>query len=156
MEVDAFLADSVVSAEGKLYAQGAGWSTIAVSSLPARHPRIGIGIIIRVPYTATNTPHRQEIRLEDGDGHELPLAEQTPGQQGTGTPLYRVGTDFNLGRPAYLRPGDEQLVPVAVNIDGLVFAQTGNYRFVVSVDGEDSKTLGLRVHETGQGGTVLL
>ncbi|MGI0156465.1 MAG: DUF6941 family protein, partial [Thermoplasmata archaeon] len=83
MEVDAFLADSVVSAEGKLFAQGAGWSTLAVQALPARHPRIGMGIIVRVPYTATNSPHHQEVRFEDGDGSEIPLTEGSGGEAGT-------------------------------------------------------------------------
>lgn len=57
MEVDAFLADSIVSAEGKLYVQGAGWNKIQATSFPFRHSRIGIGVIIHVPYTATNQVH---------------------------------------------------------------------------------------------------
>ena len=49
IELDAFLADSVASVQGKLYALGAGWNRIAVALFPARHDRVGIGLLFRVP-----------------------------------------------------------------------------------------------------------
>jgi hypothetical protein len=151
VEVDAFLADSVVAAEGKLFVQGGAWSTLAVQSLPARHPRIGIGIIIRVPYTETNSPHRQEIRLEDSDGRELSLTEGSSREGGSPA---RPATDFNIGRPAFLLPGEDQLIPIAMNLDGFVFERAGMYRFVISIDGKDVKSLPLRVHEASEGGSL--
>ncbi len=149
MELDAFLADSVVNAEGKLYALGAGWSAVAVTALPARHPRIGIGMIFRVPYTETNKVHRPEIRLEDGDGHEMAIGDAPPGSETPDGKIYRVSTEFNVGRPAQLQPGDDQLVAMAVNIDGLVFERADSYRFVISIDGNDAKSLPLRVQFAG-------
>jgi len=49
IELDAFLADSVASVQGKLYALGAGWNRISVALFPARHDRIGIGLLFRLP-----------------------------------------------------------------------------------------------------------
>ncbi len=49
IELDAFLADSVASVQGKLYALGAGWNRIAVALFPARHDRVGIGLLVRIP-----------------------------------------------------------------------------------------------------------
>ena len=67
MEVDGFLADSVVVAEGKLYAQGAGWNTISVQSLPAVHdrvlarPRSSVSVPVSVP-TRRNRRARTRCR----------------------------------------------------------------------------------------------
>src|SRR5438477_533073 len=72
MDVDAFLADSVVVADGKLFAQGAGWNMISVQGLPAQHDRIGIGLIIAVPYTETNKEHAFSLHLETEDGDRRP------------------------------------------------------------------------------------
>ena len=106
MEVDAFLADSVVVAEGKLFVQGAGWNTLNVQSLPAVHDRVGIGMIIDVPYTATNQEHGFSLHLETEDGEQLPLGDAPPGME---TPDGRVRTIegvFNVGRPPTLVAGD--------------------------------------------------
>jgi hypothetical protein len=141
MEIEAFLADSVVSAEGKLYVQGAGWNVITAPGFPTRHPRIGIGVIVSVAYNETNTEHHLAVRLEDEDGQELPFS----GQGGEETARARVGADFNVGRPANLPPGEEQIIAMAINLDGLVFQHPGRYQLVVAVDGDDLKKLGFRL-----------
>jgi hypothetical protein len=56
-----------------------------------------------------------------------------------------IGGQFNVGRPPTLKPGDEQVVPFAVNINGLSFEKAGNYRFVISIDGDDTKELPFRL-----------
>jgi len=139
--VDAFLADSVAVADGKIYAQGAGWNVINTRVLPTAHDRIGIGIIVRVPYTSTNQLHRWELRLEGADGQQLPLGDNPAGEG----KVRAIGGQFNVGRPPMLQPGDEQVVPFAMNVNGLPFEQAGAYRFVVSVDGSDVKELPFRV-----------
>lgn len=156
MEVDAFLADSVVSAEGKLYAQGAGWDTVVAPSLPSRHPRVGVGVIVRVPYTATNEDHAAEVHLEDGDGHSLPLGEAPPGIPTEDGRIYRLGSQFKLGRPPHLLPGQDQVVALAFNFDGLVFERADLYRFVVAVDGVDVKNLALSIRQAGPSGTFVV
>jgi hypothetical protein len=141
IEVDAFLADSVVVAEGKIYAQGAGWNVINASRVPTRHDRIGVAFVVRVPYTATNQDHTFELRLEDADGRRLTFGDDPEGQGR----IEALGSQFNVGRPPTLKPGDEQVVPFAVNINGLPLEKAGNYRFVISIDGDDVKELPFRV-----------
>jgi len=156
MEVEAFLADSVVTSEGKLYVQGGGWNIIHTAAVPTHHPRVGIGMIVRIPYTATNQPHKFELRLEDEDGNELPLGKSPPGagpQREEGT-ISRIGGEFNVGRPAGIYPGEEQLLPFAINLDGLRFEKIGAYRFVLDVDGEQVKVLPFRVNQVQQGGPI--
>lgn len=153
MTVDAFLADSVVVAESKLYVQGAGWNGIFSPAFPARHPRLGIGAIIHVPWTATNHMHSLEVRIEDADGHLLQLAPAREDATGPGIEdgaLRRLRGDFNVGRPPMLQAGDEQVVPIAINLDGLEFPAPGTYRVVVSIDGTDLRHLPLRMNLVGR------
>jgi hypothetical protein len=148
MEVDAFLCDSIAAAEGKLYAQGAGWNTIFSSAFPARHSRVGIGVLIRVPYTETNKAHQFEIRLEGSDGQRVALGEAPPGGQSDDGKLYAIGGEFNVGRPPLIVPGESQMVPLAVNLDGLTFDRPDSYSFTISIDGDEMKRLTLRLQLT--------
>lgn len=147
-EVDAFLADSVALADGKLYALGAGWNIINTPVIPFRYTRIGIATLIRVPYTATNETHVVECRLEDADGRAVDLGD-APSGSGPDSKIRSIRTEFNVGRPPGLPAGDEQVVPWPLNFDGLVFAQADRYRFVISVDGVDMTTLSFRVLKSG-------
>src|SRR2546426_1788194 len=144
-EVEGFLADSVVVADGKLYVQGAGWNVIYTQALPMRHPRVGIGLVVRVAYTATNQVHNFTVRLEDQDGTEIGLAQPPPDTEAPDGPVTRIQGQFNIGRPPFLRPGDEQLIPFAINFDGLEFERADRYSFVVEIDGEEAKRLPFRV-----------
>ena len=145
MEATALLADSVVVAEGKLFVQGAGWDQINTFQLPTRHPRLGIALVIRVPYTETNIQHNFELRLEDPDGKMVPLGEAPPGTTEDGK-VRRLGGQFTVGRPPQLGAGDEQVVPIAVNLDGLQFGLSGTYRIVLAVDGADVETVPFRIN----------
>jgi hypothetical protein len=145
MEVDAFLADSVVSAEGKLYVQGGGWNVVYAPVLPFRFARIGVGMIIRIPYTATNQAHQFEIFLRDADGNELPLGEAPPGVETEDGKIRRIGGEFNVGRPPTLEAGDEQLVALALNLDSLQFDSANRYEVVIMLDGTEVKNLGFRL-----------
>jgi hypothetical protein len=145
MDVEAFLADSVVVAEGKLFAQGAGWNTINVNALPAQHDRIGIGLILTVPYTETNQEHAFSLHLETEDGERLPLGDAPPGMDTPDGRMRRIEGVFNMGRPPTLVAGDEQVIPLAINLNGLPFEAPGRYTFVVEVDGQEVKRLPFRV-----------
>ncbi len=147
LAAEAFLADSVVvTADGKLYVQGGAWNVLSTPVLPYRHPRIGIAMILRVPYEmATPEPVTFSVRLEDADGSEVPIGDAPPGVNTPDGKLRRIGGQFVVGRPPGIQQGDEQLVPVALNGDGLVFAKAGIYRFVLEINGQDVKSMRFRV-----------
>jgi hypothetical protein len=149
MQLEAMLADSVASSEGKLYVQGGGWNVINVAKVPIRHPRIGIALIVRVPYTATNQMHKFELYLQDADGNELPLAD-APEAEAPDEKIRRLGGQFNVGRPPTLQPGDEQLIPLAINLDGLTFDRADSHKFVIELDGSPEKELSFRVNQVLQ------
>jgi len=144
MEVDAFLADSVEAVNGKIYALGAGWDMVSVARFPTRHPRIGLGILIRVPYNATNEQHKVEVGLHDADGRVHPFAKNAANPD---EKLENLTAGFKIGRPPHLIPGDSQVVPLAMNLDGMVFETAGSFSFVISIDGTEVKRLPLRMVE---------
>jgi uncharacterized protein DUF6941 len=133
IELDGFLADSVAAVQGKLYALGAGWNRIGVAQFPARHDRVGIGLLFRVPAGMAAEPRRFELRLLGPDGTELTLGTGPEG------PINRIGGEFTAGG------SEEQIVPIALNLNGLALPATGAYRVVISVQGADVKTLAFTV-----------
>jgi hypothetical protein len=144
MEIDAFLADSAESVQGKIYALGIGWNTILVNQFPATHPRVALGITIHVPYTATNVNHTLNVSLvnEDGNKQVLGIAADGFGQP---EPVLDLKADFNLGRPPMLPQGDEQIVAMSMVLDQMMFPLPGMLAWVLEVDGTELKRLPMRV-----------
>jgi hypothetical protein len=150
VEVDAFLADSVVVADNKIYAQGAGWDTIFTGGFPTKQPRIGVGVILRIPWTATNRMHKFSIQIVDQDGHQIPLGDAPPGANLPDNKVRELTGQFNVGRPPALVAGDSQIVPIAVNLDGLVFSGPNSYSVLITVDDEVMRRLPIRIRTVVQ------
>ncbi|WNM25521.1 hypothetical protein RN607_05255 [Demequina capsici] len=149
MRVNAFLCDSAEVVQGKIYALGAGWNVINVRSFPAVHRRLTLAATVHVPFTATNEPHRFEVKLvtEDGKDHAIGLRM---GEDGKPVPVHGVGGEFTLGRPVQLVDGDEQVAPFAFPFDGLRFTEPGMFSWVLSIDGEEAARLAMRVQQAPQ------
>ncbi len=137
----AMLCDSAAAVEGKLYIQGGGWNAIAAATMPLTAPRIGLALLLEVPYGDTERRHQLSLGLVDEDGSVMPLGPMVDGQR---TTHLQIG--FEVGRPAELPPGDTQLLPFALNIDGYAFTRPGGYLFVLAVDGQELIRLRFRVH----------
>src|SRR5437879_3786386 len=91
------VADAVAAAEGKLYIHGAGWDNVLTQIFPATLT-MAVAILLRIPWGETNEAHILELDILDADGHSI--LPNPPG------PLR--GT-VNVGRPATLEPGDDQV-----------------------------------------------
>lgn len=141
MEIDAFLADSAESVQGKLYAIGIGWNSIVARGFPFSQSRISLGITVQVPYTETNEQHTLAVHLEDEDGRRKQLG--VSGQEGA--PIAELRSSFTVGRPAGLPAGDAQLISFAMNFDQLPFESPGMYNWVISIDDSAAKRLPMRV-----------
>ncbi len=142
--VDAMLADSAVTADGKLYLQGSGWNMINAQAFPFQVPRIGIGLVIGVPYGETNRNHTFQIKFSGDDG-PLPLGRGVNPQSGQVEGVMEISGQFNLGRPPTIQPGDRQAMAVAMNFDGLVFDKPGAYSFGIWIDQTEINHLPFRV-----------
>lgn len=144
--VDAMLCDSAATADGKLYVQGGGWNMLGTTSFPLQQSRIGLAVVIGVPYTATNQNHRLNIHLEHEDGRKIPLGSPSRAERPADeSPADCIGGQFNIGRPTTIQPGDAQFLPFAINLDQLRFDAPGGYAFVIQIDGDEVKRLAFRV-----------
>ena len=135
VRVDMLLADAVALREdGKLDAQGAGWNLLRADALPAVHPRIGLGLLLRVPAGDGSATHALEVRLEDPAGAELPL---TLAPAGAGPGSRRIRASFAVDPPPPGAAMAEQMLAFALNVEAVPLEQAGAYRFVAAVDGRD-------------------
>ena len=51
-----------------------------------------------------------------------------------------------------LVPGDDQIIPIAVNLDGLEFSEPNAYSVVISIDDTDMRRLPMRVQRDSASG----
>ncbi|WP_144016024.1 hypothetical protein [Demequina sp. NBRC 110052] len=144
MRINAFLCDTAEVVQGKIYALGAGWNVINVRSFPAVHRRLTLAATVSVPFTATNESHRFEVKLLTEDGKEYPIGLRM-GDDGKPQPVHGVAGEFTMGRPPALVDGDEQIAPFAFPFDGLQFREAGMFSWVISIDGEETARLPMRV-----------
>lgn len=142
MEIDAFLADSAESVQGKLYAIGIGWNSIFSTGFPFAQSRIALGITVQVPYNETNESHTIAVHLEDEDGRRKQLGMSAPDN----APIAEIRSSFNVGRPPQLQAGDAQMISFAMNFDQLPFENPTMYNWVISIDDVATKRLPMRVN----------
>jgi hypothetical protein len=142
IEVDGFLADAVSGVDGKLYALGAGWNRIFVPMFPARHDRIGVGLLFHLAAGTTSTRRRFGLRIETPAGSALQLASGPAG------PVISIDGEFTAGGP------EDAIVPIAIQLDGVPLETPGAYAVIVSVDGEEVKRLPFVVTTHAAAGTA--
>ena len=129
MEVEAFLADSVQAAGGKLHALGIGWRVIQAPAIPARHDRIGIGLIVRTAPDEAGQ-HTLTLSLLDPEGADRAFGAHGPLQA------------------TFSSPAGQGTATLALNLDGIVFETEGDHTFVVAIDGPAVTRLSFRVQTT--------
>ncbi|HJX08408.1 MAG TPA: hypothetical protein VJ736_10095 [Actinomycetota bacterium] len=126
MEIDAFLADSVQAAGGKLHALGIGWQVIQASAFPVRHDRIGLGLVVRTTPDEAGA-HTLSISLVDPKGEARSFGDK-PSFEAT-----------------FASPDGEGTATLALNLDGLVFEIEGAHTIVLGIDGAEAARLPFRV-----------
>ncbi len=135
VRVEAFLADAVQAVGGKLSALGIGWSTLSAPRFPARHDRIALGIVLRIPPEEATGSHHLTVRLLGPTGAARPL-----GRRPDGSELAELDAPFSVQSTEV-----EATATFALNLDGLVFEEPGGYAFVLAVDGQERERLSFRV-----------
>jgi hypothetical protein len=117
----ALLADAVQVLQGKLYVLGGGWNTLFVVEFPARHPSVGVGLRVRVPWSWTEQPLRIGIDLQDEDG-----ARMLPGPP--------ISQTVKVSRPQGMPDGSDVVLARSFTFNNLVFPKSGSFSFVISLD----------------------
>jgi Family of unknown function (DUF6941) len=125
MKVTMLLADSAQAVDGKLYILGGGWSVIGPE------PSIfGIAIKIEVPWDQSNVIHKLKLTLLDSD--DQPIVGETP----EGPKPIEVHADFEVGRPAGLKPGTPIDFPMAINFAPLPLEPGQRFVWRLEIDGK--------------------
>src|SRR5438552_1521980 len=100
---------------GKLYVTGGAVNLVATPSVDPPHPvALFAAVIVTVPWQAHNQAHRLRLRLEDEDGHVVPLAGVESSASADEEDRGAYLAQFNVGRPPVLQAGDETLVPLVI------------------------------------------
>ena len=127
----AMVADAVQAVAGKLYVIGGGWDTLFVRSFPARHPTMGIGLRIRVPWSHVDE-FTLSVDLVDEDGASLfkgkALAQKIKVNR---TPTMAAGSDLGVMR--------------AFTFNNLIFLKEGGYAFRIAVNDVEVSRLRFRI-----------
>ena len=122
MEVEwLMLADRAEVIGNKLYAMGGGWDVLTVNTpLPLLQP-CGIAVSFVVDWNDdTNRPH--DVSVDD-------ITED-------GQTIWSMGGRIEVGRPAGIRPGQEQHFQIAANVP-LTISELGTYVLVARIDEQD-------------------
>ena len=133
MKVTMLLADYVQVSDGKLIVIGGGWSLTGPDPTP-----FGIAILVHVPWDQANRRHTLRLELIDADGRAVTVPG--PGaveDEEEGEPIVFLNDiEFEVGRPAGIKPGTPLEFPVAVNSGPLPLEPGGRYEWRLSINGE--------------------
>lgn len=117
------LVDAAQVANGKLYILGGGWARLTATQTPVTRS-FETAIRVVVPWTETNRPHSFELHLENEDGQALLE--------------HPVSAEIRVGRPATLKDGTDQVVPLALKLGPVTLEREGRYALILRQEGEET------------------
>ena len=126
------LADYVQVSDGKLTVIGGGWSLTGPDPAP-----FGIAILVHVPWDLANRRHTLRLELIDADGRPV-IAPSSEGAGDDAPIVFLNDVEFEVGRPAGIKPGTPLELPLAVNSGPLPLEPGGRYEWRLSINGEGS------------------
>jgi hypothetical protein len=128
-----FPADHAAAESGKVYASGAYWGTLHFPAFPAVLPSMALVAVVQQPFSAAHADHEFAIALEDADGKEQGLD---------------IRGSFRAAPGLESRYGEPNVIPITVPIHGLPFEGTGDFAFVLKVDGNELARYPIRVMQS--------
>lgn len=129
------LADAATVADGKLYIHGAGWDNVLATTFPTTLTATA-AILMRIPWAETNEEHILSLDIHDADGHSILPKEPGP---------FRGA--LNIGRPANIEAGDDQVFPLSINLNGTAIERVGRHAVVLEIDGHEVARAPFRVKQ---------
>lgn len=146
VKVTMLLADYAQVSDGKLTVIGGGWSITGPEPVP-----FGIAILVHVPWDQANRRHVLRLELLDTDGNAVMLETD----EGEEAPIvFFDDVEFEVGRPAGVKPGTPLELPLAINSGPLPLDPGGRYEWRLLIDGEtdDDWRLAFSVREEPEAG----
>ncbi|MFE9604770.1 DUF6941 family protein [Streptomyces hokutonensis] len=137
MEATIFICDYAQVNNNKLYVTGAAINLLASPTVEPPHPiNVWAAALVTLPWQAHNQPHRLVISLLDEDGQKVPLTVPDPNYQLPADQEGSVVAQFNAGRSAFMQPGDDTLMPLAIPLSVQV-PDLGGYKVSLEIDGTE-------------------
>ncbi len=131
MKVTMLLADYAQVADGKLTVVGGGWSLTGPDP-----PPFGIAILVHVPWDQANQRHTIRLELVDADGAPVTVT----GDDGEEAAIvFLDDVEFEVGRPAGIKPGTPLELPIAVNSGPLPLRPGGRYEWRLSINDQSDE-----------------
>ena len=133
------LADYAQVADGKLTVVGGGWSLTGPEPTP-----FGIAILVHVPWDQANQRHLLRLELLDADGEAVLVTTD----DGVEAPIvFFDDIEFEVGRPAGIKPGTPLELPLAITSGPLPLEPGKRYEWRLSINGrtDDDWRLGFGV-----------
>ena len=137
------LCDHAEAADGKLFINGAGINVLWTNPQPPHPVTFSVGVIVQVPYTATNQVHTITVSLFDEDGQ--PVVPWMPDGAPERSRAITIEGQFNIGRPPILPAGEAQTLRFAFNIQGVALPALGMYSVTIDLDGSKLRRLPFRL-----------
>ena len=128
VKVTMLLADYAQVADGKLTVVGGGWSLTGPEPTP-----FGIAILVHVPWDQANRRHSLRLELLDADGSPVLV---TTDEGGEAPVVFFDDIEFEVGRPAGLKPGTPLELPLAITSGPLPLEPGTRYEWRLSIDGQ--------------------
>lgn len=122
------LADAAQVVGSKLYVIGGGWERMTVNSSFPLQQRCAVALAVRVPWNSTNQRHNFEIEIADEDGSSVG----------------KLGGQFEVGRPAGIRPGQDQRIQLATDFI-LPLEKPGGFFIVARIEGQEMRRIAFYV-----------
>lgn len=123
-----FAADHAVVENGKVYVNGGFWDILNQPSYPAE-VAFSLVAVVEVPARAYLENHRITVEMVDADEVRLPL---------------RIEGDIRVGSAPHKKPGEPSILPFAFPLNGVHLERTGDYFFVLSIDGSEIERYRIR------------
>jgi len=128
-----FTADHAAVESGKAYVSGGLWDQLNFPAYPAQ-VSLSLVAVIKVPSRAYLEDHQVTVTMIDEDDNVLPL---------------RIEGHIRVGASPNLRPGDPTIVPIAFPLPGMTIEHTGDYWFVLTIDGNEKARYRIRAVQVG-------
>lgn len=125
MKAKILLADSAEVREGLLFLLGGTWNQIG----PLPQP-FAIAGLIEVDWHECNERHNVEFVIEDIDGNPLMVQGSLAGEP----QAFRLGTQFEVGRPPGSPQGTTFHLPIAINIPMIPWTPGRHYILIVRIN----------------------
>lgn len=130
MEVEwLMLADAAQVVGNKVYVLGGGWDVLSVLTGFPIQQQCAVAVSVKVPWNETNQRHTVEVEgLSEQPSTEDPKS------------MFKVEGQFEVGRPAGIRPGQDQRIQLAIAVN-LSLEGPGTNVIIARIEGQEMRRI---------------